>query len=193
MKLADTVPLHKGKDRSIVDNYRPISLLITISKLLEKLMHKRLYGFLEQNDLIYNSQYGFRPRHSCENAVSELLSIILKGYELQKSTVAVFLDLSKAFDTLSHEILLQKLNQYGVRGIANKWFESYLSERKMRCKCKFEGCDEFSESYQVEYGAPTRQRPWTFALLDIHKRSPQTFRELWVYPVCRRHNYLHEP
>ena len=154
MKLADTVPLFKGKDRSIVDNYWPISLLITISKLLEKLMHKGLYSFLEQNKLIYNSQYGFRPRHSCKNAVSELLSVILKGCEMQKSRVAVFLDLSKAFDTLSHEILLQKLDRYGIRGIANEWFASYLSDRKMRCKCKFEGCDEYSDDNHVEYGAP---------------------------------------
>ena len=88
----------------MVDNYRPISLLITLSKLLEKLVHKRIYNFLDSNGIIYNSQYGFRPNHSCENAVSELLSVILKGYERNKSTVAVFLDLSKAFDTLSHEI-----------------------------------------------------------------------------------------
>ena len=154
MKVADTVPLFKGKDRSLVDNYQPISLLITISKLLEKLMHKRLYSFLEGNELIYNSQYGFRPNHSCENAVSELLSVILKGYEQQKSTVAVFLDLSKAFDTLSHEILLQKLDRYGIRGIANEWFASYLSDRKMRCKCQFDGCNEYSDEYHVEYGAP---------------------------------------
>ena len=79
MKLADTMPLYKSKDRCVVDNYRPISLLITLSKLLEKLMHKRIHSFLELNGLIYNSQYGFRPKHSCENAVSELLSMILKG------------------------------------------------------------------------------------------------------------------
>ena len=126
MKLADTIPLHKGKDKCMVDNYRPISLLITLSKLLEKLVHKRIYNFLETNGLIYNSQYGFRPKHSCENAVSELLSVILKGKEINKSTVAVFLDLSKAFDTLSHEILLTKLDRYGIRGIANEWFRSYL-------------------------------------------------------------------
>ena len=154
MKLADTIPLYKGKDKSIVDNYQAISLLITLSKLLEKLMHKRLYSFLDINGLIYNSQYGFRPKHSYENAVSELLSVILKGYEMHQSTVAVFLDLINAFDTLSHKILLEKLDRYGVRGVGNKWFKSYLSDRKMRCKCNFDGQEEFSESYPVEYGAP---------------------------------------
>ena len=98
----------------MLDNYQPISLLITLSKLLEKLVHKRIYKFIDNNGLIYNSQYGFRPKHLCENAVSELLSVILKGYESNKSTVAVFLDLSKAFDTLSHEILLRKLDKYGI-------------------------------------------------------------------------------
>ena len=104
--------------------------------------------------LIYNSQYGFRPKHLCENAVSELLSVVLKGYELNKSTVAVFLVLSKAFDTLSHEILLDKLDHYGIRGVANEWFRSYLSNRTLHSKCKFDGHVEFSENYPVEYGAP---------------------------------------
>ena len=109
MKLADTVPLYKSKEWYIIDNYCLISLLITLSKILEKLIHKRVYNHLEENNLIYNSQYGFWPKHSCEYAVGELLSVILKGQENNKSTVAVFLDLSKAFDTLSHPVLLQKL------------------------------------------------------------------------------------
>ena len=128
--------------------------MLTLSKLLEKIIHKRIYNFLETNGLIYNSQYGFRSKHSCENAVSELLSVILKGKEINKSTVAVFLDLSKAFDTLSHGILLTILDRYRIRGIANDWFKSYLSNRSLRCKCKTIGGDEYSKNYPVEYGAP---------------------------------------
>ena len=154
MKLTDMIPLYKSKEKNLVNNFRPISLLITLSKILEKLMHKRVYAYLEENNLIYNSQYGFRPRHSCENAVSELISVILKGHELKKSTVAVFLHLSKAFDTLDHEILLSKLERYGIRGLANKWFESYLSNHKLRCKLKTDYQDEYSAEYPVEYGAP---------------------------------------
>ena len=81
MKLADTIPLYKAKEKYLVDNFRPISLLITLSKILEKLIHKRVYTYFEENNLIYRSQYGFRTRHSCENAVNELVSVVLKGHE----------------------------------------------------------------------------------------------------------------
>ena len=78
MKQVDTVPLHKSKEKYLVTNYRPISLLLTICKLLEKLVHSRMYNFLEQHEILYNSQYSFRANHSCENAVSELLATIIR-------------------------------------------------------------------------------------------------------------------
>ena len=108
VKLADVSPLYKSKDQNECTNYRPISLLLTISKLLEKIMYKRTYNFLEQTGQLYNSQYGFRTSHSCENAVSELLAEIIKGNQEGLYTVSIFLDLSKAFDTLEHEVLLKK-------------------------------------------------------------------------------------
>ena len=78
MKMADVSPLYKSKDQNECTNYRPISLLLTISKLLEKIMYKRTYNFLEHTGQLYNSQYGFRTGHSCENAVSELLAEVNK-------------------------------------------------------------------------------------------------------------------
>ena len=156
MKLADVCPLFKSKDRSEANNYRPISLLLTLSKLLENIICEKVYTLLDNTNQIYVSQYGFRSSHNCENAISELVSAVLKGFQSNKYTVGVFLDLSKAFDTLEHTILLEKLHYYGIRGIAHDWFRSYLSNRKMRVKCLVSstGMTEFSEYADITHGTP---------------------------------------
>ena len=150
------VPLHKGKSKYETTNYRPISLLITMSKVLEKIMYKWVYNYLNSNNLIYSSQHGFRNKHSCESAVGELIGNVCKGHERGKHTLAVFLDLSKVFDMLSHNILFRKFEKYGIRGKALEWFKSYLSERTIRVKCKVTATDieELSNSYEVVYGTP---------------------------------------
>ena len=156
MKTAKVVPLHKGNSREVVSNYRPISVLLTLSKILEKIMYKRVYNFLDQTNQLYVSQYGFRKQHACEHAVGELVSSIVKGFEEGKQTAAVFLDLSKAFNTLNHSTVLLKLARYGLRGNTLNWFRSYLSNRKMQTCCKTgDTCNEqTSDTYSVEYGAP---------------------------------------
>ena len=156
MKLAEIVPLYKNKSRTEPGNYRPISLLPTISKVLEKIMYKRTYKFLTENNQIYHSQYGFRVGHSCENAIGDLVSHVLKNQQQSKYTAALFLDLSKAFDTLNHELLLPKLEIYGIRGTALNWFCSYLSERKLRVKIKSnDGCTiNHSKWYDYTHGTP---------------------------------------
>ena len=103
MKKAEVIPLYKGKEQDIVINYRPISLLMTISKLLEKMVYSRLYDFLEKKLILYDSQYGFRSKRSCEQAVSKLLGRILQARNNNQHSACVFLDLSKALDTLNHE------------------------------------------------------------------------------------------
>ena len=156
MKKADVVPLFKSKDHQESNNYRPISLLLTLSKLLEKIMYKRTYSFLESTGQIYKSQYGFRTAHSCENAICELVSEIIKGKQDGMHTLAVFLDLSKAFDSLEHDVLLKKLYKCGIRGVAYNWFESYLNGRQMRVKCNVasSGKTEYSNYMKVSYGTP---------------------------------------
>ena len=150
MKLSEIVPLYKGKDKQCSENYRPISLLITLSKILEKIIYKRTYGFLQETNQLYNSQYGFRNNHSCEYAIAELLGTIVKSTELGKYTACLFLDLSKAFDTLEHTVLLKKMSLYGIRGTANSWFGSYLRSRKLKVKCN----QLLSEEYEITYGTP---------------------------------------
>ena len=176
MKIVDVSPLYKSKDQNECTNYRPISLLLTISKLLEKIMYKRTYNFLEHTGQLYNSQYGFRTGHSCENAVSELLAEIIKGKQEGLYTVSMFLDLSKAFDTLEHEVLLKKFEKYGIRGIANKWFRDYLTNRKIRTKCAVAstGKTEYSEYKEIKYGTPQGSclGPLIFIIFtnDLHKQ-----------------------
>ena len=125
-------------------------------KILEKIVYKRMYQHLESTNQIYKSQYGFRSKHSCENAISELTSEIIKGNDIGLHTLTVFLDLSKAFDTLDHNILYEKLNRYGIRGSCLNWFRSYLSNRTLRVKCKTEdiGSTAYSDLQEVTYRAP---------------------------------------
>ena len=139
---------------SLPSNYRPISLLITISKLLEKVIYKRTYGFLEKENAIYKSQYGFRSKHSCKQAVCELLSEIIKNNDKDQITMTVYLDLSKAFDTLDHKLLLNKMERYGIRGIALSWFKSYLTARTLKSKVNTNDGIMYSKPYDIEYGNP---------------------------------------
>ena len=100
MKAADVSPLYKSREKYMVTNYRPISLLITMSKILEKVVYVRVYNFLVETDQLYQSQYGFMSGHSCQNAISELVGTILKNQEENKLTIGVFIDLSKALTLL---------------------------------------------------------------------------------------------
>ena len=131
-------------------NYRPISLLPILSKILEKVIHKRLYNFFLKKKILIDSQYGFRDSHSTTHAITELCSNILHGFDNRQMTLGVFLDLSKAFDTIDHSILLKKLSYYGVRGIALEWFQSYLSNRKQFVE--YNGIK--SKTFSIDCGVP---------------------------------------
>ena len=124
------MPTFKKDDVTLLDNYRPISLLTSTSKLFEKIVFNQLYDYFRENQLFYSSQYGFRKLHSTELAALELSDRILKDVDERNISLAIFMDLSKAFDTLDHQILLKKLNFYGIGGPALDWFSSYLTGRQ---------------------------------------------------------------
>jgi hypothetical protein len=130
LKLAKVIPLFKKGDSSCFNNYRPISLLLSVSKIYEKIVHKQLLSYFHVNNLFFAHQYGFRPLHSTESACLELVDRIFSLLDEDKIPFAIFMDLSKAFDTLNHDILLHKLSYYGVKHESLQWFESYLSNRK---------------------------------------------------------------
>ena len=105
-------------------------MLSNIGKLIERLTHKRVYSFLEQQNCFYSAQFGFHLILSTNNALMSITENIQSQLDQNKFCTGVFVDLKKAFDTVDHEILLEKLSHYGIREIANEWFFSYLTKRK---------------------------------------------------------------
>ena len=129
LKTARVMPVYKKGTRLLVANYRPISLLSNLNKILEKLMFNCVYSFLETNKVIYRHQFGFRTKHSTRHALIDITETIRKALDDKKFACGIFVDLQKAFDTVNHEILLKKLSHYGIRGVSNDWFVSYLTKR----------------------------------------------------------------
>ena len=150
MKLAKVMPIHKAKSKQLFTNYRPIALLSNMSKILEKVIHNHMMEFLVKHDILYNKQFGFRPGHSTTDAIHTLTCDALRGFDDNASCLSVYLDMSKAFDTINHNILMNKLNHYGIRGIALQWFRSYLSQRTQYVS--YNGVK--SELYDISYGVP---------------------------------------
>ena len=130
MKIAKVIPLFKKGDIQDVNNYRPISLLSSLSKVLEKLIHKRTLNFLKDQNILCDFQFGFRDNHSTSHALLSLVEKVAHALDSSSHMVGILLDFSKAFDTINHDILLHKLSNYGIRGKALGWFRSYLSDRK---------------------------------------------------------------
>jgi hypothetical protein len=150
LKIAKTIPIYKSGDSKLMGNYRPISLLNILNKIIEQVMHSRLSDFLNSNNFFYKFQYGFRSKSSTKTATIELFDKILNAVNNRKLVTGVFLDLAKAFDTVNHKILVDKLEYAGVRGIALNLFRSYLTDRKQTVYIK----DCFSDMKDIVCGVP---------------------------------------
>ena len=128
-KVAKVLPLFKSGDQTLLSNYRPISLLPSFSKIFERLVYNRLISYLNKNNILHDYQFGFRSNHDTAMAVTEMVDKIAEAIDSKKISLGIFIDLSKAFDTINHNILIQKLSFYGIRGLSLEWFKSYLSDR----------------------------------------------------------------
>lgn len=146
-KYPYVIPFHKNGDEEDVNNFRPISLLPIISKILEKIVANQLMSFLESNQLLSNCQHGFRSRLSTETALIKVTEKLYSNMENKKISLLILLDLSKAFDSISHEILLNKFEKLRIDPF---WFRDYLQNRKQAVRLS----SNLSSALNVEYGVP---------------------------------------
>ena len=150
LKVGRITPIHKKGNKELIENYRPVSTLPVFGKIFEKIIYKRLYKFFSSNDVISDAQFGFRKNHSTGHAIHYSVNIVKEALSNKKNVLGIFIDLSKAFDTLNHNILLKKLENYGVRGVANNLVNSYLSDREQYV-C-FQNNDSSHE--KITFGVP---------------------------------------
>ena len=162
LKHAKVIPVYKTGDETDPCNYHPISLLSVFNRLFEKLMYKRLRSYCEKNGIFFSSQYGFRDNCSTQHAILDILNKIQSKIDAKLFSCGIFIDLKKAFDTVDHSILLHKLNHYGVRGIINSWFSSYLSKRSQSTHW-FNRFGQRGDSLRC----PSRVCTWPPSLFDL--------------------------
>jgi hypothetical protein len=155
LKIAKVIPVHKKGNTRDINNYRPIASLSVFSKMLEKLVYKRILAFIERNGIITEAQHGFRSKRSTETALQDFINNVQTAIDNKINPVGLFMDLSKAYDDPDHRLLLDKLYLYGIRGIANAWMESYLSNRKQYVELKsLKQGKAISVTRQIDIGVP---------------------------------------
>ena len=169
LKTAKVIPIYKKGDATLCSNYRPISLLPIFSKLFEKRFYKRLYSFFEKHKLIYEKQFGFRREHSTNQALISPIETIKQHLDQKKLVCGVFIDLQKAFDTFDHQILLNKLYHYGIRGEAFSWAREFLSNRKQFVNLSGINSMELSITCRVPQGSTLGPLSFLIYINDLHR------------------------
>ena len=133
-KVSRITPIYKSGSPTELGNYRPIAVISPFSKIFERMIYDQLLFYLEKHNILFNYQFGFRKGYSTEYAILETIENLKTAIDENRITCGIFLDFSKAFDTINHNILLAKMNKYGIRGLPLEWFSSYLKERKQYVK-----------------------------------------------------------
>ena len=184
LKLAKVVPIFKAGASNKITNYRPISVLSFFSKVFEKIIYNHLIDFMNHNDILYGYQFGFRKGHSTQQAIITLVNKIISCLDNGDLVIGVFLDLKKAFDTVDHKILLKILYTYGVRDVALKLLESYLSDRYQYVVYD----NQKSETLSITCGVPqgSIQGPMLFIIYmnDLCNVSKLLFTVLYADDTC---------
>jgi len=155
LKYSEVIPIYKNGNTEDLSNYRPISLLTSFSKIMEKILHKRIYQFFDQHKLFVKEQHGFRQNASTETATFNLLNTILKSLDSKSTVGGLFLDIRKAFDSVDHSILLSKLDFCGISGKNNKLMKSYIKDRYQRVVMNDKNSNKLVSTWkQVKRGVP---------------------------------------
>ena len=152
-KIARVTPIYKTGAKHDMENYRPISVISIVAKIMEKLIHNQLYDYLIASNLLTNSQHGFRPCHSTTTALLDITNRWYQNMDVGQLNGVVFLDLKKAFDTVDHDILLKKLRIYGIKGMALRWLRSYLLDRIQYCQVNGHLSDPLTATTGIPQGS----------------------------------------
>ena len=171
LKLAKVIPIHKGDSVLTVSNYRPISLLPIFSKIMERLIYNQFIEYIEKYEILSELQFGFQKNKSTEHAISSIFAKITNALSNKKSSYCIFLDFAKAFDTVNHKILVEKLSYYGVHGKTLSLFESYLSNRTQVVEVNGKTSDKGLIKHGVPQGSILGPLLFLLYINDISKSS----------------------